>query len=140
IANNMLLGISMIGVAEAMSLGTNLGMDPHTLAEVINHSSGRCWSSDTNNPVPGICPNAPASREYQGGFASGLMQKDLRLALQAAQKLSNQFLWAHWLNKYTNTSISNKTQKWTSRRLYGFMGRRRSGWGDFCETQIPTKK
>src|SRR5690625_7735632 len=69
----------MIGVAEAMSLGMNLGMDPHTLAEVINHSSGRCWSSDTNNPVPNICPNAPASHEYQGGFASGLMQKDLRL-------------------------------------------------------------
>lgn len=86
IANNMLLGISMIGVAEAMNLGMKLGMDPHTLAEVINHSSGRCWSSDTNNPVPDICPDAPASRDYQGGFASGLMQKDLRLALQAAQK------------------------------------------------------
>src|SRR5690625_5782082 len=70
----MLLVISKIGVAEAMSLGMNLGMDPHTLAEVINHSSGRCWSSDTNNPVPNICPNAPASHEYQGGFASGLMQ------------------------------------------------------------------
>lgn len=85
IANNMLLGITMIGVAEAMSLGLNLGMDPQTLARIINHSSGRSWSSDTNNPVPGVCPDAPASRDYTGGFASALMLKDLRLALKAAQ-------------------------------------------------------
>src|SRR5690625_4277294 len=76
IANNMLLGISMIGVAEAMNLGMKLGMDPHTLAEVINHSSGRCWSSDTNNPVPDICPDAPASRDYHGGSDSGVRQKE----------------------------------------------------------------
>lgn len=85
IANNMLLGITMIGVAEAMSLGLNLGMEAQTLARIINHSSGRSWSSDTNNPVPGVCPDAPASRDYRGGFASALMLKDLRLALQAAQ-------------------------------------------------------
>ncbi len=86
IANNLLLGITMVGVAEAMSLGIKLGVNPQVLAQVINHSSGRCWSSEINNPVPGISPHAPANREYQGGFASGLMQKDLRLALQAAQK------------------------------------------------------
>ena len=54
VANNMLLGISMIGVAEAMALGVALGMDAKTLAGVINTSSGRCWSSDTYNPFPGV--------------------------------------------------------------------------------------
>jgi|SRR5690625_439634 len=85
IANNMLLGISMIGVAEAMSLGLRLGMQADKLAHVINHSSGRCWSSEVNNPVPAICPDAPASRDYTGGFASALMHKDLGLALKAAE-------------------------------------------------------
>jgi 3-hydroxyisobutyrate dehydrogenase len=84
ICNNMLLGISMVGVAEAMSLGVALGLDPAVLAAVINNSSGRCWSSDTYNPYPGVMDNVPAARGYSGGFASDLMLKDLGLAMQAA--------------------------------------------------------
>lgn len=87
VANNMLLGISMIGVAEAMALGVALGMDARTLAGVINTSSGRCWSSDTYNPFPGVLENAPASRGYSGGFGSDLMLKDLGLATEAAKQV-----------------------------------------------------
>ncbi|KIZ34886.1 NAD-binding protein, partial [Stutzerimonas stutzeri] len=87
VANNMLLGISMIGVAEAMALGVALGMDAKTLASVINTSSGRCWSSDTYNPFPGVLDNVPASRGYSGGFGSDLMLKDLGLATEAAKQV-----------------------------------------------------
>ena len=86
VANNMLLGISMIGVAEAMSLGVALGMDPQVLAGIINTSSGRCWSSDTYNPFPGVMDNVPASRGYTGGFGTDLMLKDLGLASEAAKQ------------------------------------------------------
>lgn len=86
VANNLLLGISMIGVAEAMSLGVALGMDAKVLADVINASSGRCWSSEIYNPYPGVVENSPASRGYSGGFGSDLMLKDLGLASEAAQK------------------------------------------------------
>ncbi|QLC74780.1 3-hydroxyisobutyrate dehydrogenase [Pseudomonas sp. LPB0260] len=85
IANNMLLGISMAGVAEAMALGVALGMDAKVLAGIINTSSGRCWSSEINNPVPGVLENAPASRGYSGGFGTDLMLKDLGLATEAAK-------------------------------------------------------
>ncbi|GGK08891.1 3-hydroxyisobutyrate dehydrogenase [Pseudomonas matsuisoli] len=87
VANNMLLGISMIGVAEAMALGTRLGMDAKVLASIINTSSGRCWSSDTNNPFPGVLENVPASRGYSGGFGTDLMLKDLGLATDAARAI-----------------------------------------------------
>ncbi len=86
ICNNLLLAISMIGVAEAMNLGMSLGIDTKVLSDIINTSSGRCWSSDTYNPVPGIMSNAPASRDYQGGFATRLMLKDLGLATEAAKR------------------------------------------------------
>lgn len=86
VANNMLLGISMIGVAEAMSLGVALGMDPQVLAGIINTSSGRCWSSDTYNPFPGVMDNVPAARGYTGGFGTDLMLKDLGLASEAAKQ------------------------------------------------------
>jgi 3-hydroxyisobutyrate dehydrogenase len=76
----------MVGVSEAMNLGIKFGIDPKVLAGAINSSSGRCWSSDTYNPVPGVMENVPASRGYSGGFGSSLMKKDLWLALQAAQE------------------------------------------------------
>jgi 3-hydroxyisobutyrate dehydrogenase len=85
ICNNLLLAISMIGTAEAMSLGAKLGMEPKLLASIINTSSGRCWSSDTYNPYPSVIETAPASRGYTGGFAGDLMLKDLGLAVDAAR-------------------------------------------------------
>jgi 3-hydroxyisobutyrate dehydrogenase len=85
ICNNLVLGISMIGVAEAMKLGETLGIDPTKLASILNTSTGRCWSSDTCNPYPGIIETAPASRGYSGGFGADLMLKDLGLAVDAAR-------------------------------------------------------
>lgn len=85
VANNMLLGISMIGAAEAMSLGVSLGMDPKVLAGIINTSSGRCWSTEVYNPWPEVVETAPASKGYAGGFGADLMLKDLGLATEAAR-------------------------------------------------------
>ncbi|VVO08374.1 3-hydroxyisobutyrate dehydrogenase [Pseudomonas fluorescens] len=86
ICNNLLLGISMVGVSEAMALGDALGIDTQVLASIINSSTGRCWSSEMYNPWPGIVETAPASRGYTGGFGAELMLKDLGLATEAARK------------------------------------------------------
>jgi len=86
LSNNLLLASSMTAVSESFLLGTKLGIDPKILANIINTSSGRCWSSDTYNPFPGVLPNSPSSRGYTGGFASKLMLKDVSLALQAARE------------------------------------------------------
>ena len=86
ICNNLLLGISMVGVSEAMTLGAALGIDSEVLAGVINSSTGRCWSSEVYNPWPGIVETAPASRGYTGGFGAELMLKDLGLATEAARQ------------------------------------------------------
>ena len=85
ICNNMMLAIEMIATAEGMSLAAKLGMDPKVFAGIANTSSGRCWSSDTYNPYPGVVDNAPASRGYTGGFGSDLMLKDLTLVTEAAK-------------------------------------------------------
>jgi 3-hydroxyisobutyrate dehydrogenase len=85
ICNNMLLAISMIGACEAFALGEKLGLDKHKLFEIISAASGQCWSVTTYCPVPGPVPASPANRGYQGGFASSLMWKDLKLAQTAAQ-------------------------------------------------------
>ena len=85
ICNNMMLAIEMIATAEGMALAAKLGMDPKVFAGIANSSSGRCWSSDTYNPYPGVLENVPASRGYTGGFGSDLMLKDLTLVTEAAK-------------------------------------------------------
>ena len=85
ICNNMILGISMIGVAEAFVLGEKLGLSHQALFDVASTSSGQCWSLTTYCPVPGPVPTSPANRDYKPGFAAALMLKDLKLAQEAAQ-------------------------------------------------------
>jgi 3-hydroxyisobutyrate dehydrogenase len=85
ICNNLMLAIEMIATSEGMTLATKLGMDPKVFAGIVNTSSGRCWSSDTYNPYPGVIENAPASRDYAGGFGAQLMLKDLTLVMDAAK-------------------------------------------------------
>ncbi|KAI1079155.1 putative 3-hydroxyisobutyrate dehydrogenase G6G8.5 [Whalleya microplaca] len=86
LANNYLLAINNIATAEAMNLGMRWGLDPKTLANVINVSTGRCWPSEVNNPVRGVVETAPCNRDYAGGFGISLMKKDLKLAIVAADE------------------------------------------------------
>ena len=83
LANNYALALNNLATCDAMLLGCKLGLDAKVLAQVINTSTGRCWPSEANNPVPGIVKGAPAERDYEGGFGVGLMRKDLELALEA---------------------------------------------------------
>lgn len=87
ICNNMLLGVSMIGVAEAFSLAERLGLDPVRFFDIASKSSGQCWSLTSYCPWPGPVPSAPSNRRYEGGFPTALMSKDLKLAQQAAAKV-----------------------------------------------------
>jgi len=84
ICNNMILGISMIGVAEAFVLAEKLGLSHQALFDVASTSSGQCWSLTSYCPVPGPVPSSPANNGYKPGFAAALMLKDLRLAQEAA--------------------------------------------------------
>jgi 3-hydroxyisobutyrate dehydrogenase len=85
ICNNMILGISMIGVGEAFVLAKKLGLSEQALFDVASTSSGSCWSLNTYCPVPGPVPTSPANRDYAPGFAVDLMLKDLRLSQEASR-------------------------------------------------------
>jgi len=84
ICNNMILGISMIAVSEAFTLGEKLGLDPKKLFDISSNASGSCWAMLNHNPVPGIVETAAANRDYKPGFAAAMMHKDLKLAQAAA--------------------------------------------------------
>ncbi len=84
ICNNMILGATMVATAEAFVLAEKLGLDAQTFFDISSKASGQSWSMTSYCPVPGPVPASPANRDYQGGFATALMLKDLKLAIAAA--------------------------------------------------------
>jgi len=85
ICNNMMLAIQMIAVSEGFNLAEKLGLEAQKLYEISSTATARCWSLNDYCPAPGPVPTSPANRDYQPGFAAGLMLKDLRIAMEAAQ-------------------------------------------------------
>ncbi len=86
ICNNMVLGVSMLGVCEGFALAEKLGLAPERFFEIASKSSGQCWSLTSYCPWPGPVPSAPSNRNYEGGFLADLMQQDQKLAQEAAAK------------------------------------------------------
>ena len=84
IANNMLLGVSMIATSEAFCLAQKLGLDAQTFFDISSKASGQNWSMTSYCPAPGPVPTAPSNNDYEPGFAVDMMLKDLRLASGAA--------------------------------------------------------
>jgi 3-hydroxyisobutyrate dehydrogenase len=87
ICNNMILGATMVATSEAFVLAEKLGLDLQTFYDISSISSGQSWSMTSYCPVPGVGPMTPADNDYQGGFAVGLMLKDLKLAMDAANSV-----------------------------------------------------
>jgi len=85
ICNNMLLGATMAATCETFVLARKLGLDLQTFYSISSKASGQSWSMTSYCPVPGVGPETPADRDYQGGFATALMLKDMKLAMEAAE-------------------------------------------------------
>ncbi|MEU0541029.1 3-hydroxyisobutyrate dehydrogenase [Nocardia sp. NPDC005978] len=85
VCNNMILGISMIGLSEAIVLGEKLGLTNEKFFDVVSTASGQSWALTSYCPVPGPVPTSPANNDYKPGFATALMTKDLGLAANALQ-------------------------------------------------------
>jgi 3-hydroxyisobutyrate dehydrogenase len=81
----MLLGATMVATCETFALAQKLGLDLQTFYDISSKASGQSWSMTSYCPVPGVGPETPADRGYQGGFAAALMLKDLKLAAEAAR-------------------------------------------------------
>lgn len=87
LCNNYLSGSIAIATSEALDIGIKSGMDPRVLANIFHTSTAQSAILDDWCPVPGLCPDAPASKGYAGGFRVGLMRKDYGLAVEAAERV-----------------------------------------------------
>lgn len=85
LCNNMTAAVVMAATAEALALGISQGLDPEKLSSIMANSSAGSFVLNRWNPWPGVMTDAPASRDYAGGFQLGLMLKDLNLAVANAR-------------------------------------------------------
>jgi len=85
VINNYLSAITSLAASEALNIGTKMGLDVKLLTDVINVSGGQCWVTSKSNPVPGVQPNVPSSRGYEGGFRLELCTKVLQMGSDLAE-------------------------------------------------------
>jgi 3-hydroxyisobutyrate dehydrogenase len=85
LCNNMVLAVQQIAAGEAFVLAEKLGLSAQALFDVITGATGNCWAIHTNCPVPGPVPASPANNDFQPGFATALMHKDIDLAMDAVK-------------------------------------------------------
>ena len=88
--NNLGLASINIAICEALNLGVKMGVDGKTLYDVLSVSTARSWPLDTSNPIPGVLPAAPSSRNYEGGFPTVLLSKELSITLDIAKQCGAQ--------------------------------------------------
>ena len=77
--NNLLSATAMVITSEAMTFGVRAGLDPATLLEIFNASSGR------NTATADKFPAQVLTRRFDAGFRLGLMAKDVELCLSEAR-------------------------------------------------------
>ncbi|KAL2205505.1 hypothetical protein CC79DRAFT_1387394 [Sarocladium strictum] len=137
ICNNYCSGLIAIATAEAFNIGVKAGMDPRVLQKVFSNSTAQSAINDNWNPVPGLCPDAPASKGYKGGFKVQLMAKDFGLACGLAEKArARTVLAAAGLKTYMGASQDEKCRDLDSRVVYRYLGGRED-WMEHLEA--PTK-
>ncbi|KAK4462998.1 6-phosphogluconate dehydrogenase [Cladorrhinum samala] len=123
LANNYLSGTITIACAEAMDMGMRAGLDPGVLQYVFSAGTAQNRICDEFNPVPGVCPNAPPSHGYKGGFRVQLMRKDIGLAMDMARRVgSRNVLGVSSLGVYAAASEAGDCKDLDSRVVYRYLG------------------
>ncbi|OBT52696.1 hypothetical protein VE04_06017 [Pseudogymnoascus sp. 24MN13] len=123
LSNNYCSGLIAIATSEAMNIGMKSGMDPRVLASIFRTSTAQSCISDKWNPVPGICPEAPASHGYAGGFKVQLMEKDFGLAVKAAEAVGAKLVLGDaGLQTYAGASKDSRCRDLDSRVIFRYLG------------------
>lgn len=123
LTNNYCSALISLATAEAMNMGMRAGMDPRLIQRIFSKSTAQSTMCDRFNPVPGVCPDAPSSHGYKGGFKIQLMRKDVGLAVKVAESVGAKLLLAEaGLKAYDDASADPRCRDLDSRVIYRFIG------------------
>lgn len=106
-----MLALSMASTSEILHLGKSLGISPELLSSIMKSSSGNNWCIEKYNPVPGVMPTSPASKNYVPGFGVQLMLKDVKLAVDAAREKNVHLTMGETVRKLYTEVVDNPELK-----------------------------
>lgn len=140
LCNNYTSSLISIATVEAMNIGMAAGMDPRVLANIFHTSTAQSAICDDWNPVPGICPDAPASKGYKGGFRINLMRKDVGLAIDSADRLGVKLaIGREGWKVYDEASRDPRCEGRDSRVIYRYLGGNEE-WSKKFPGELPMKR
>ncbi|KAK0612709.1 putative 3-hydroxyisobutyrate dehydrogenase [Lasiodiplodia hormozganensis] len=123
LANNYCSCIINLVTSEALNFGIRAGLDKRDLVNVIRASTGNSFMLEKVCPVPGVDPDAPSSRDYEGGFKMVMMPKDVRLAVEAAEKLGARAATGRAaLSVYEEAAKDERIREKDASSVYRFLG------------------
>lgn len=99
--NNLLSAIGLIGALEVLQAGSAFGLEPHTMLNILNGSSGRNFATETK-----IAPFV-LSRSFSSGFTLDLLAKDTATALALDKKNSDAPSLSHVANQVCKRALDD---------------------------------
>jgi 3-hydroxyisobutyrate dehydrogenase len=79
--NNFVAGTAFIAVSEALLVGEKFGLDPATMVDIMNVSTGKNFNTEH------VAKQHLVSRQFASGFALGLLAKDVGIAADLARAI-----------------------------------------------------
>lgn len=113
--NNLISATTLASAAEAVLLGVRAGLDPEALVEVVNAGSGRSNSTEVK------FPRYILNRAFDDGFGIGLMNKDLKIALDTAAELEFPMLIGSAVGQVWQTAVARGFGSESHTAIYAFL-------------------
>ena len=113
--NNLLSATTLASAAEAVILAERAGLSPNVFVEVINASNGRSYSTEVK------FPKYILDRSFEDGFATALMNKDLKIALEAAAEMDFPMLIGSTVAQVWHAAVAQGNGARDHTEIYAFL-------------------
>jgi 3-hydroxyisobutyrate dehydrogenase len=113
--NNLLSATTLASAAEAVILAERAGLSPDLFVEVINASNGRSYSTEVK------FPKYILDRSFEDGFATALMSKDLKIALEAAAEMDVPMLIGSTVAQVWQAAVAQGNGARSHTEIYAFL-------------------
>jgi 3-hydroxyisobutyrate/3-hydroxypropionate dehydrogenase len=94
-----------------MNTGIRYGLNPKTLGDIINVSSGSCFNSLHMNPVKGVVRGSSAERDFEGGFPTEMAKGVMDMATQLSKDVGAKSVFGPIVNDVFDKASRNEKCK-----------------------------
>jgi 3-hydroxyisobutyrate dehydrogenase-like beta-hydroxyacid dehydrogenase len=113
--NNLLSATTLTSAAEAVILAERAGLSAEAFVDVVNASNGRSYSTEVK------FPKYILDRSFDDGFATSLMSKDLKIALETAAEMDFPMLIGSAVSQLWQAAVAGGNGPRNHTEIYAFL-------------------